>query len=133
MAARVLLIEDNPANLELATYLLETGGYEVITAQDGEEGLALLKQQKPDIVVTDLQMPVVDGYEVLRRLRQDPALDAMPVVAVTAFSMSGDRVKVLRAGFDGYLSKPIVPEIFVSQIDAFLKAGRSSGPLPEGQ
>ncbi|BAL24503.1 response regulator [Azoarcus sp. KH32C] len=133
MGARILLIEDNPANLELATYLLETGGYEVIAAEDGEEGLALLKQQRPDIVVTDLQMPVVDGYEVLRRLRQDASFDVVPVIAVTAFSMSGDRVKVLRAGFDGYLSKPIVPEIFVSQIDAFLKAGRRLGPLPEDQ
>jgi two-component system, cell cycle response regulator DivK len=133
MAARILLIEDNPANLELATYLLQTGGYEVLTAEDGEEGLALLEQQRPDIVVTDLQMPVLDGYEVLRRLREDPSFDAMPVIAVTAFSMSGDRAKVLSAGFDGYLSKPIVPEIFVSQIDAFLKAGRRFGPLPEDQ
>jgi CheY-like chemotaxis protein len=122
MAARILVIEDNDANLELVQYLLEKSGYEVLTARNGAQGVTVALQGRPQLIVCDLQMPVMDGYEVLRTLRQDPSMCATTVVAVTAFSMSGDRHNVLVAGFDGYLSKPIEPENFVSQIEAFLPA-----------
>jgi CheY-like chemotaxis protein len=121
MAARILIIEDNPANLELVRYLLEAHGYSAVIAPDGGEGMRVAREQRPDLVLCDLQMPVLDGYGVLAELRKDPALRPVPVVAVTALSMAGDRSSVLSAGFDGYISKPIDPERFVGQIEAFLR------------
>jgi two-component system cell cycle response regulator DivK len=130
MIARILIIEDNLANLELAKYLLEAGGYTVLTAMNGVEGLQLAQQERPDMVVSDLQMPLMDGYELLQNLRNDPNLQRIPVIAVTAFSMPGDQHKVLLTGFDGYISKPIVPEAFLQQVEAFLpvelRVGRPS-------
>jgi two-component system cell cycle response regulator DivK len=123
VAARILVIEDNAANLELVRYLLSFSGYAVLEARDGAQGVDMALRERPDLVVCDLQMPLLDGYQVLERLRQHPACAAMVVVAVTAFSMPNDRQKVMTAGFDGYLSKPIEPERFVAQIEAFLPAG----------
>jgi CheY-like chemotaxis protein len=123
MAARILVVEDNAANLELVRYLLTHGGHSVIAATDGAEGVALALQERPDLVICDLQMPVLDGYQVLAQLRARPETAALTVIAVTAFSMPNDRQKVMTAGFDGYLSKPIEPERFVAQIEAFLPPG----------
>lgn len=122
MTARIVVIEDNHANLELIKFLLECSGYEVFAACDGLQGVALVPQVRPDLVICDLQLPALDGYQVLAQLRQVPDFAHVPVVAVTAFSMPNDRQKVLTAGFDGYISKPIEPETFVSQIGAFLPA-----------
>lgn len=121
--ARILVIEDNQANLELAQYLLEHSGHQVLVATDGRMGVAVARREKPQLIVCDLQMPLLDGYGVLEQLRRDAAMAGIPVVAVTAFSMSGDEEKVRMAGFDGYFSKPIEPETFVQQIEAFLPAG----------
>jgi two-component system cell cycle response regulator DivK len=121
---RILIIEDNQANLELAQYLLEHSGHKVLLAADGQTGLAMARRARPDLIICDLQMPVLDGYGVLEQLKLDAALSGTPVVAVTAFSMTGDEQKVRLAGFDGYFSKPIEPETFVSKIEAFLPAGR---------
>lgn len=118
--ARILIIEDNDANLELAQYLLEHGGHQVIVARNGQEGIDAARREHPALIVCDLQMPRVDGYGVLDQLKQDPACRHTPIVAVTAFSMSGDEQKVRLAGFDGYLSKPIEPETFVAQVEAYL-------------
>ncbi|GAA0715452.1 response regulator [Dokdonella soli] len=123
MRARILIIEDNAANLELIRYLLESSGYEALVATDGLEGVALARREMPDLVLCDLQMPQLDGYGVLKQLRADPICHGLPIVAVTAFSMRGDEERVLTAGFDGYLSKPIDPEIFITQIEVFLPAG----------
>ena len=120
MAARILIIEDNAANLELVRYLLAFSGYTVLEARDGEQGLAMARRERPDLIICDLQMPLLDGYQVLAQLRGDPGNAASLIVAVTAFSMPNDRQKVMTAGFDGYLSKPIEPEKFVDQIEAFL-------------
>jgi CheY-like chemotaxis protein len=122
MPARILVIEDNPANLELVQYLLQSAGHEVLTAVDGAQGLAMAQHTVPDLVICDLQMPLLDGYEVLYRLRADPTTCDLVVIAVTAFSMSGDQEKVAVAGFDGYLSKPIEPEQFVATIESWLPA-----------
>jgi CheY-like chemotaxis protein len=129
MAARILVIEDNAANLELVRYLLAFSGYTVLEARDGAQGLAMARQERPDLIICDLQMPLLDGYEVLGQLRGDRGNTASVIVAVTAFSMPNDRQKVMTAGFDGYLSKPIEPEKFVDQIEAFLPAGLRS-PRP---
>lgn len=122
MSARILVIEDNAANLELVRYLLSYSGYAVLEARDGAQGVALAWQERPDLIVCDLQLPVLDGYEVLARLRKNPDSSGAVIVAVTAFSMPNDRQRVMTTGFDGYLSKPIEPETFVGQIEAFLPA-----------
>lgn len=120
MTARILIAEDHPASLELMRYLLTASGYSVLMAEDGAAALAILQSELPDMVICDLRMPNVDGYEVLRRMKEDPALQNIPVIAVTAFSMVGDREMVLAAGFDDYHSKPIEPEFFVAQMELHL-------------
>jgi len=121
MPARILIIEDNSANLELMAYLLAAQGYAPITATDGEAGLAIAPQCVPDLIVCDLQMPGADGYAVARRAKQHGALRDIPLVAVSAYAMVGDREKALAAGFDGYLSKPIDPENFATRLAAYLR------------
>jgi CheY-like chemotaxis protein len=122
MSYRILIIEDNPTNLQLMAYLLGSFGHTVLTAGDGEEGLELARRNSPDLIVCDVQLPVLDGYAVARHIRNHPALRAIPLVAVTALAMVGDRDRVLASGFDGYLAKPIAPRTFVSQVEAFLKS-----------
>ena len=125
MSARVLLVEDNPTNLDLMTYLLRALGYDVASATQALEGLALARASKYDLVLADILMPDVDGFEFARRFKADKGLADTPLVAVTALAMTGDREKILAAGFDGYISKPIEPQKFGTQIQAFLKRSKS--------
>jgi two-component system cell cycle response regulator DivK len=104
----------------LVRYLLESAGYATLEAEDGGVGLHLALQAQPDLIICDLQMPVMNGYELARALREHPGWCQVPLFAVTAFSMAGDRETALAAGFDEHISKPIVPETFVAQIEAFL-------------
>ena len=120
MATRILIVEDHPASLELLQYLLGAAGYETLQATDGGDAIALMQTERLDLVICDMQLPEISGYEVAKFLKGDPALRGIPIVAVTAFSMVGDRDKVLSSGFDGYFSKPIEPENFVAQMEAFL-------------
>jgi len=118
--ARILVIEDNRENLDLMLYLLGAFGHTAYAAGDGDEGLSKAAAEKPDLIVCDVHLPVLDGYAVVSRLKADPALRAIPVIAVTALAMVGDRELVLRAGFDGYLAKPINPETLATQIESWL-------------
>ena len=120
MPARILIVEDHPASLELLQYLLQAAGYETLQATDGRQAIAAVLAERPDLVICDMQLPEVSGYEVAKHLKNDPELRRIPFVAVTAFSMVGDRDKVIASGFDGYFSKPIEPEHFVAQIESFL-------------
>jgi two-component system, cell cycle response regulator len=130
MAARILLIEDNPANLELMSYLLRAFGYDPRTAADGRDGLEAAGSEEFDLILCDIQLPGMDGCEVARRLKADPALRTVPLVAVTALAMVGDRDRILAAGFDNYLTKPINPETFVRQVELFFRSqGRPSLPF----
>jgi CheY-like chemotaxis protein len=122
---RILVVEDNPLNLKLVRDVLTVSGFEVVEAQTGEEGVALAATCDPDLVLMDLQLPGIDGYEALRLLRQDPRLGGVPVVAVTAFAMKEDRERTAREGFDGYLSKPISVRALPSQVSDFLSNGRA--------
>ncbi len=124
MSARLLIVEDNPANLELMTYLLNASGHRVFAAETGSEGLNVAIRECPDLIVCDVQLPDIEGFEVARWLKSHPKLRAIPLVAVTALAMVGDRDRVLAAGFDGYLAKPIDPEIFVRQVEGFLPLER---------
>ncbi len=120
---RVLVVEDNPLNLKLVRDVLRAAGYEVAEAGSGEEGLRVAHESPPDIVLMDLQLPGIDGVETLRRLRLDPAVADVPVVAVTAFAMREDRERAYADGFDGYLAKPISVRALPSQVGRFLTGG----------
>ncbi len=120
MPAYVLVIEDDIASRELVRYLLEYSGHHVTVANDGAAGIELARALRPDLVICDLQMPELNGYEVIKRLHQDPQWRRVPIIAVTAFSMAGDRETALQAGFDEHVTKPIDPEKFVRQIEVFL-------------
>jgi two-component system cell cycle response regulator len=126
-----LVIEDNPTNLQLVVYLLQAFGHEVNGAREGAEGIEMARQHKPDLILLDIHMPKMDGYEVAGRLREDPQYLHTPIVAVTALAMVGDREKLLASGFDGYISKPIEPETFSAKVQEFLGLpGRTPGSFP---
>jgi CheY-like chemotaxis protein len=116
----VLIIEDNEQNIYLATFLLKNSGYQVVQARSGEEGLSQSQKTRPDLILLDIQLPEMDGYEVVRRLKSQPATAAIPVVAVTSYAMAGDREAILAAGCHGYVEKPIDPDTFVATVTAFL-------------
>ena len=121
MGSRILVIEDNPANLELMTYLLNAFGHATITATNGPEGVEAALRARPDLILCDLALPILDGFGVARRLKAEPSLAGVPLIAVTASAMVGDRDRVLTTGFDGYISKPITPETFVTEVEAYLQ------------
>lgn len=124
MIARILVIEDNPTNLDLITYLLRAFGYEVFCETDGLSGLENARTTKYDLILADVLMPGLDGYEFARRFKSDSAAASTPLIAVTALAMSGDREKIIAAGFDGYIAKPIDPQKFQEQVESFLAAGK---------
>lgn len=123
---KILIAEDNAINRELLRELLEMRGYSVVDACDGQEALRMIEQTDPDILLLDIGMPVLDGFAVVRRIRETPELAALPVVAVTAYAMRGDRDKILESGFDGYLSKPIDAHALAEELDRLLNK-RASG------
>lgn len=118
--ATILLVDDNVANRVLATKLLRARGHEVIEAEDAEAAISLARERRPALVLLDLGLPGIDGWEALRRIRADEASRDLPVVAVTAHAMVGDRERALAAGFDGYLSKPIDASTFGDTVAGFL-------------
>ena len=124
MKPKILVIEDNEQNLYLTTFILEKHGYEVIQTQEGSEGIRLAGQAKPDLILLDIQLPGMDGYAVAQALKSNPALDSVPIVAVTSYAMVGDREHILAAGCTGYIEKPINPDTFVAQVEAHLPGGK---------
>ncbi len=120
MKAKILVIEDNDQNLYMVTYLLEKHGYEVIAARDGREGFELAGQTRPALIVLDIQLPVMDGHEVARRLKEQPETRDIPIVAVTSYAMAKDREQILANGCEGYIEKPINPDTFVSELERYL-------------
>ncbi len=120
MSRTILLIEDNDQNRYLATFLVEARGHRVVHAPDGPRGIALAQAAVPDLVLLDIQLPGIDGYAVARALRAIDTMARIPIVAVTSYAMMGDKEKALESGCTGYLEKPIDPETFVDQIEAFL-------------
>jgi two-component system cell cycle response regulator DivK len=118
MKKRILYIEDNEQNLYLVTFILEKNGHEVSAARDGLAGIEMAAGLRPDLILLDIQLPVMDGYAVARQLRTNPDLAAIPIVAVTSYAMAGDRDKALAAGCNGYIEKPINPETFLQQVEA---------------
>jgi CheY-like chemotaxis protein len=116
----VLIAEDNAVNRELLRELLEIRGYAVIETCNGEEALDQIAKTPPDILLLDLSMPVLDGYGTIERIRKNPNSRSLPVLAVTAYAMRGDREKIMTSGFDGYLSKPINPTTLQQELERLL-------------
>lgn len=116
----VLIAEDNPVNRELLRELLEMRGYAVVETCNGQEAMEQLHKAQPDILLLDLNMPVLDGFGTIEKIRKHPAFRTLPVLAVTAYAMRGDREKILSAGFDGYLSKPIDPTVLHQELRRLL-------------
>jgi two-component system cell cycle response regulator DivK len=123
----ILVAEDNPVNRELLRELLEQRGYAVAEACDGQEALRMLQENRPDAVLLDIGMPILDGYAVAREIRGSPTLASLPVLAITAYAMQGDREKILRSGFDGYLSKPINAVTLMQELDRLLGEKKRAG------
>jgi CheY-like chemotaxis protein len=118
--ARVLVVDDNPTNLDLMTYLLRAFGHEPTGVADGTAALEAAQSGAFALVLTDILMPGIDGYELARRLKSDPSLASTPLIAVTALAMPGDRERIEAMGFNGYIGKPIDSQLFVAQVEAYL-------------
>lgn len=125
---RVLVVDDNATNLKLITYLLANEQYEISTAQNAQRALEMLRAQKPDLLLLDLQLPDMDGLELTRILRADLQMANLPIIAVTAYAMKGDEDKARAAGVDGYVTKPIAKDEFRRTVARYLRAGASEPP-----
>jgi CheY-like chemotaxis protein len=138
---KILVAEDNAVNRELLRELLETRGYTVVEACDGEEALRMIEQTQPDLLLLDIGMPVLDGFGVVCKIRENPRFASLPVVAVTAYAMQGDREKILNSKFDGYLSKPVNSTSLAEELDRLLSKrsgqdasqNQASGSQPSGK
>lgn len=117
---RILVVEDNEANLCLTRLILQKSGYLVIEARNGAKGVELALQEKPDLILMDIQLPDIDGLEATRRIRSSKADGKIPIIALTSYAMAGDREKALAAGCTGYIEKPINPETFMTKIEEYL-------------
>jgi two-component system cell cycle response regulator len=117
----VLVVDDEPDSIQVLELLLARYGAQVFTAKNGSEGLTLARQQQPRLIITDLSMPQVSGWEMFETLQHDVAMRQIPVIALTAHAMAGDREKVLRAGFAYYLTKPLRPKSFIGELMAILR------------
>lgn len=120
MSQKILVIEDNEQNRYLITFILEKVGYEVFQALNGPEGIHLAAQTRPDLILLDIQLPEMTGYDVAKELKKHPELVNVPIVAVTSYAMVGDKENALAAGCEGYIEKPINPDTFVDEIRQFL-------------
>jgi len=118
--SKVLIIEDNPTNMTLAIFLLQSAGHTVISAVDAEAGLTLARDEHPDLILMDIQLPGMDGLQATGLLKSDEATRAIPVIALTALAMKGDEERIRAAGCDGYISKPLSYKDFLAVISAQL-------------
>ncbi len=116
MSRHILVVEDHEENRRIMRDLLTSAGYEMIEAVTGEEGVTLAQTQHPDLILMDIQLPGIDGYETTRRIKADPALRAIPIIAVTSYALSGDDVKAREAGCNDYVTKPFSPRALLGKI-----------------
>lgn len=118
---RILLVEDNHDNRELMKFLLERAGYEVLTGKDGREAIETAHRELPNLVLMDLSLPEIDGWTAARLLKSDPKTAQIPLLAITAHTLPGDRKHAMESGFDGYISKPINVKLFSEEIEKALQ------------
>ena len=120
MTQRILVVKDTEDNRQTIRDLLTSAGYELIEAIDGVEGVATAEREQPDLILMDIQLPGIDGYEATRRIRAIPALAKVPIIAVTSYALSGDEAKTRAAGCDGYVAKPFSPRQLLAKVREFL-------------
>jgi two-component system cell cycle response regulator DivK len=120
MSKRILVVEDTEDNRQILRDLLTNSGFELIEAVDGESGVALATAQRPDLILMDMQLPLIDGYEATRRIKADPAMRTTPIIAVTSYALSGDEAKARAAGCDGYIAKPFSPRQLLAKVRELL-------------
>ena len=120
MTKRILVVEDHPINRRIMRDLLGSAGYEVIEAVTGEEGVALAEARRPDLILMDIQLPGLDGYEATRQIKANPALRHIPIIAVTSYALSGDETRAFEAGCDAYITKPFQPQNVLEKIKTYL-------------
>lgn len=120
MSKRILVIEDQADNRQILRDLLTSADFEVIEAADGEAGVAAAAAQRPDLILMDIQLPLLDGYEATRRIKADPALRAIPIIVITSYALSGDDEKARAAGCDAYFSKPFSPRQLLAKVREYL-------------
>ena len=120
MSKKILVVEDTEDNRQILRDLLGMAGYEMVEAQDGAQGVAMAAEHHPDLILMDIQMPVMDGYEATRRIKADPALASIPVIAVTSYALSGDEANTRSAGCDGYIAKPYSPRQMLAKVREIL-------------
>src|SRR3989304_8955677 len=120
MSGRILLVEDQEDNRKILHDLLSSAGYELIEALTGEDGVAQAEAQLPDLILMDIQLPSMDGYEATRRIKANPRLTRIPIIAVTSYALTGDDVKAMAAGCDAYVTKPFSPRALLGQSREFL-------------
>jgi two-component system, cell cycle response regulator DivK len=121
MSKRILVIEDTENNRIILNDLLTNAGFEVMMAPDGAKGVAMAAETRPDLILMDIQLPIVDGYEATRRIKSNPQLRQIPIIAVTSYALSGDDAKARAAGCDGYVAKPFSPRLILAKVREFLK------------
>lgn len=121
MSARILCVEDNPQNMRLVRKILQHAGYEVLEAVNGISGVALTEQEVPDLILMDINLPDIDGLEATNRIKRQPELVHIPIVALTANAMYGDEERILASGCDGYLAKPVSKKQLLQTVADFLK------------
>ena len=120
MTKRILVIEDNEDNRRIVRDLFTSAGYELLEAVSGEDGVTLARRERPDLILMDIQLPGFDGYEATRRIKAEPGLAGVPIIVVTSYALSGDDVKAMAAGADGYVSKPFSPRALLAKVREFL-------------
>ena len=120
MSKKILVVEDTEDNRQILRDLLSMAGYDMIEAHDGADGVAKATEHRPDLILMDIQMPGMDGYEATRRIKADPALQAIPVIAVTSYALSGDEAKTKAAGCNAYVAKPFSPRQLLAKVREFL-------------
>jgi two-component system cell cycle response regulator DivK len=120
MSKRILVVEDQEDNRQILRDLLTNAGYEIVQAENGREALTAAVTQQPDLILMDIQLPLLDGYEVTRRLKADPALRAIPVIVVTSYALSGDETKARAAGCDAYVTKPYSTRALLAKIREYV-------------
>src|SRR5438552_19217451 len=120
MSRRILVVEDQADNRRIVRDLLTRSGYKIVEAMTGEEGVTLAETQRPDLILMDIQLPVIDGYEAARRIKANPELHHIPIIAVTSYALSGDDVKAFAAGCNDYVAKPFSPRALLAKVREYL-------------
>jgi two-component system, cell cycle response regulator DivK len=128
---KILVVEDNERNMYLICYIIEAMGHRPIKAMTGEEGVEMSAREQPDLILMDIQLPGIDGLETTRRIRASKASAPIPIIAITSYAMTGDRERLLAAGCNGYIEKPINPETIMSELNLYLTENEDRSIPPE--